>query len=64
MGLVALNGTYTISENSVNVNLKGTTYNENWVYTLSGNKLTVKSATGTITQTLPVQIGYAFTKQP
>jgi len=62
-----LNGTYTISGNSVNVNYKGTlsgaNYNEDWVYTLSGNTLTVKSATGTLTQSLTPQIGYKFTKQ-
>jgi len=47
---ITINGTYTVSGNNVNVHYKGSTsgisYDENWVYELSGNSLIVKNATG------------------
>ena len=51
----------------VNVNYKGTTfginYNENWVYSLSGNTLTIVSATGNPNLLQEPRVGYKYTKQ-
>jgi len=65
--LKGITGTYTISGDRVNVNYKGTTfginYNENWVYSLSGNTLTIVSATGNPNLLQEPRVGYKYTKQ-
>jgi len=62
-----ITGTYTISGNRVTVHYKGTfsgiNYDENWVYSLSGNTLTVESVTGNPTTIGKANIGFVLTKQ-